>query len=133
MCNKGKPWSSWRIRLWWWFSFFLYGEKDKLDEIAKKAYGTNKLYARKNVSKQWFAILKSTNQYYKNFEDTIIDNIISKVDNVIKKKQRNPICISDKDSLKYEKGIGSDVAAVQQIDTSTSSYIHENDIINNNE
>ena len=31
---------------------FLYGEKDKLDEMAKKAYGTNKLYARKNVLKQ---------------------------------------------------------------------------------
>ena len=80
----------------------------------KKAYGTNKLYARKNVLKQWFAILKSTNKYYKIFEDTIIDNIITKVDNVIKKKQSNPIYISDKDSLKYEKGIGSNVAAVQK-------------------
>ena len=37
--------------------------------MAKKAYGTNKLYARKNVLKQWFSILKSTNRYYKNFED----------------------------------------------------------------
>ena len=55
----------------------MYGEKDKLDEMAKKAYGTNKLYARKNVLKQWFSILKNTNRYYKNFEDTIIDNIIS--------------------------------------------------------
>ena len=112
---------------------FLYGEKDKLDEMAKKAYGTNKLYARKNVLKQWFSILKNTNRYYKNFEDNIVDNIITKVDNVIKKKQRNPIYVSDKDSLKYEKGIGSDVAAVQQIDASTSAYNHENDIINNDE
>ena len=112
---------------------FLYGEKDKLDEMAKKAYVTNKLYARKNVLKQWFAILKSTNRYYKKFEDNVVENIITKVNNVIKKKQRNPIYISDKDSLKYEKGIGSDVAAVQQIEASTSAYNYENDIINNDD
>ena len=35
--------------------------------------------------------------------------------------------------MKYEIGLGPDVAAVQQIDASTSAYIHENDIINNNE
>ena len=40
---------------------FLYGEKDQLDEMAKKAYGTNKLYARGNVLKQWFTILEKTN------------------------------------------------------------------------
>ena len=35
--------------------------------------------------------------------------------------------------MKYEKGIGSDVATVQQIDASTSAYNHKNDIINNDE
>ena len=71
--------------------------------MAKKAYGTNKLYIRRNVLKQWFTILKQTSSYFKKFEEELVNNIISKVENVVKKKQENPIYISDKDNLNYEK------------------------------
>ena len=105
---------------------FLYDEKDQFHEIAKKAYGTNKLYARRNVLKQWFTKLKKINLYFKKFEGDIVENILTKVYNVIKKKQENPIYISDKDSLKYEKALGSDVASVQQVNASTSFYNNVN-------
>ena len=66
----------------------LYSEKNELDEMAKKAYGTNKLYARKSVLKQWFTILEKTNPYFKKFEADTVDNIISKVHNIVKKRKR---------------------------------------------
>lgn len=46
------------------------------------------------------------------------------------KKQLNPIYISDKNSLNYEKGLGSDIAEVQKVDKSIKFYYYNNN--NNN-
>ena len=40
---------------------------------------------------------------------------MTKVDNVIEKKKENPIYISDKESLKYEKELRSDIASLNLI------------------
>lgn len=107
-------------------NMYLYGDKNELDNMAKIAYGKCKLYAQRKILKQWFTILKRTNLYFNKFEENLVHNIISKVEKVVKRKKENPIFISDKESLNYEKGLGSDVAAVQQVDASTSFYYYDN-------
>ena len=56
--------------------------------MAKIAYGTCKLYARGKVLKQWFTILNQTSLYFKKFEEELVNNIISKVEKVVKKSKK---------------------------------------------
>ena len=49
------------------------------------------------------------------------------------KKKEEPIYISNKESLKYEKALGSDIASVQQIDPLTSFYNSDNNDTNQDE
>ena len=67
---------------------YLYGNKEELDRMAKIAYGTCKLYARGKVLKQWFTILQRINIYFKKFEEDLVNNVISKVEKVVKKSKK---------------------------------------------
>ncbi|CAJ1966339.1 unnamed protein product [Cylindrotheca closterium] len=99
-----------------------YNEKGRDDAMAKRAYGTSKLYARTNVLRQWFALLRRLSPYYCNIRQEVVDNLMNRVQQSVKDKMEEPIFICDAQSLSHEKALGSDVAAVQQLDSMSSDY-----------
>ena len=45
-------------------------------------------YIHREKLKQWFTILNQTSLYFKKFEEELVNNIISKVEKVVKKSKK---------------------------------------------
>ena len=92
----------------------LIGKDDKIDHLAKDAFGSYSLTGRAYVLYQWIACLKVINKYYKDiflppFEDVkrIVECTMKKVILDDSLKTTNPITIG------IENSIGDDVAKVR--------------------
>ncbi|KAL3931624.1 MAG: hypothetical protein SGBAC_011222 [Bacillariaceae sp.] len=102
-----------------------YNDRDQVDSLARKAYGTSKLFARTRVLRQWFQVLRQTNGNYAAIDENVINTLMEKVKESVERKKKHPVYITDEGSLLHERGLGSDVAAVQQVDAMTSNYNSE--------
>lgn len=67
-------------------TMYLYDNKKEINRLEKKSIWYMQTIQKKNLLKQWFTILKRINVYYKNFEEYIVKNIITKVENIVKNK-----------------------------------------------
>ena len=63
---------------------------------------------------------------YKDLDDPTIANIVEQTERAVENMKSNPSYITDEASLNHEKGLGSDVAGVQQVDSLVSNYNEEN-------
>ena len=84
--------------------------------------------ARKFVIKQWLLVLSKLNYWYAQYTDEIIERLVDISDLAIQNVQNEFEVISDKTTLDKEKTRGSDVAAVQQIDSSVDVNNDSNDL-----
>ena len=97
-------------------------EKDSVDQMAKRALGSSKLYARIHVLRQWFAVLHCISPQYSDITPEVVDELLEKVGRDVVHRKSNPQFTTDSTSLRYEKALGSDVTGAQQIDAMTSRY-----------
>jgi hypothetical protein len=92
-----------------------YSHDGSVDDMARKAYGTSTIYARPIVLKKWLALL---NCMHKSYEITDIEAsiIVNAVEESVQQQQANRNIICDKDSIRFEQSLGSDVGSSQQVD-----------------
>ena len=102
------------------FQVVFYDGNNKIDLMAKKAFGTSTLYARPFVLKKWFSLLNSICNGYEISQEHY-SRVIQEVENNIEFQKEEKHVVVDKDSIYYEQSLGSDVAQTQQVDPDISS------------
>ena len=92
---------------------YLLSPDGKFDELANCAFGRHELLARPWVLHQWIPILKEVNPKYKSVPIPSYMELHRNVTEANKYIQENATRIGNKKALRFEKGLGSDVAKAQ--------------------
>ena len=92
----------------------LYNSKGNDNTMARKAFGTSTLYTRPQVLRKWFALLKQMCDGY-DINNATINCVVGQVQENVMRQQQDLVFVTDKDSLEFEKGLGSDVAQAVRI------------------
>jgi hypothetical protein len=92
-----------------------YSHDGSVDDMARKAFGTSTIYARPIVLKKWLALLNCVHKSY-DVTDAESLNIVNAVEDSVQQQQSNRNIICDKESIRFEQSLGSDVGSSQQVD-----------------
>ena len=99
-----------------YLKLFFVDEEGHADRLAKKVFKTTTILARKYVVKQWLILLNKMNYWYSDYTEEYMQKILDATGNALQSVKRNCGIISDKAVIQHDAALGSDVAAVQQVD-----------------
>ena len=98
-------------------------ENGKADWLAKKTFKTANILARTYVIKQWLLVLGELNYWFVDYTPARINQMVTATEKAVETVCSNYSVISDKETQKQDAARGSDVAAVQQVDTTINSVM----------
>ena len=100
-----------------YLKLFFVDEEGHADRLAKKVFKTTTILARKFVVKQWLILLNKLNYWYSDYTAEYMQKIADATEHAVNSAKESYGVISDAAVLHHDAGLGSDVAAVQQVDT----------------
>lgn len=104
---------------------YLLGPDGRLDSLTRLAFGRHDLLARPWVLYQWINVCKAVNPEYKDVPDLSYGLLHRNVTEANDYIRENMTTINDNQTLRFETGLGSDVAKVQSDEVSDPTNKHE--------
>ena len=106
-------------------------EVGKADWLAQKTFKTANILARSFVIKQWLLVFSELNYWFMEYTPSRIDHMVVAAEKSVEAVTDNYSVISDTETRKQDAARGSDVAAVQQRDTTCNDCNSHNERVTN--